>query len=127
AVFPSRTYKKGHRHGPGILIVIPDGEGFSYMWPEGAEKTYIPWHEGSVFVPPNDWYHQHFNISESDNRYLAFHSPNPESSEVVQIEYTEEDPVIRATFEKRLEERGLTSLMPDECYTNAGYEWSYKD
>src|SRR5262249_13687676 len=29
SVFPAQTYKKGHRHGPGVLIVIPGGEGFS--------------------------------------------------------------------------------------------------
>ena len=33
-------------------LVIPAGEGFSYMWPEGREKVFIPWHEASVFVPP---------------------------------------------------------------------------
>ena len=27
SVFPAQTYKKGHRHGPGRVIVIPDGEG----------------------------------------------------------------------------------------------------
>ena len=29
SVFPARTYKKAHRHGPGTLIVIPAGEGYS--------------------------------------------------------------------------------------------------
>ncbi len=52
SVFPALTYKKAHRHGPGTVIIIPSGEGFSYMWPEGQEKQFIPWHEGSVFVPP---------------------------------------------------------------------------
>src|SRR5438093_1085019 len=75
SVFGSKTYKKGHRHGPGTLIVIPTGEGYSYMWPEGGEKVYIPWHEASVFVPPNRWFHQHFNVSDHDDRYLAFHAP----------------------------------------------------
>ena len=44
--FPARTYKKGHRHGPGRAIIIPAGEGYSIMWPEGEEKVVIPWHEG---------------------------------------------------------------------------------
>ena len=48
SVFPAGTYKKAHRHGPGRLIVIPGGEGFSVMWPEGGEneKRVFPWHEG---------------------------------------------------------------------------------
>ncbi|HEY3118491.1 MAG TPA: cupin domain-containing protein [Chloroflexota bacterium] len=133
SVFGTRTYKKGHRHGPGTLIVIPQGEGYSYMWPEGKEKVYIPWHEASVFVPPNMWFHQHFNISDHDDRYLAFHSPGRGNTEYVtdqalnQIEYDKEDPIIRETFEKRLAEGGMTSLMPDECYRIPGYEWDYGD
>src|SRR5439155_13682955 len=35
SVFPARTYKKAHRHGPGVQIVIPTGEGYPIMWPEG--------------------------------------------------------------------------------------------
>jgi hypothetical protein len=133
SVFGTRTYKKGHRHGPGTLIVIPQGEGFSYMWPEGKEKVYIPWHEASVFVPPNMWFHQHFNVSDHDDRYLAFHSPGRGNTEALvdpasnQIEYDKEDPIVRQTFEKRLAENGLTSLMPDECYKIPGYEWEYGD
>ena len=55
--FPIGTYKKGHRHGPGVVNVIPAGEGYSIMWQEGKEKDVIPWHEASVFVPPNRWWH----------------------------------------------------------------------
>ena len=133
SVFGTRTYKKGHRHGPGTLIVIPQGEGFSYMWPAGKEKVYIPWHEASVFVPPNMWFHQHFNVSDHDDRYLAFHSPGRGNTEALvdpasnQIEYDKEDPIVRQTFEKRLAENGLTTLMPDECYKIPGYEWEYGD
>ena len=44
SVFPSKTYKKAHRHGPGFMIVIPGGEGYSVMWREGQEdnKVVIP-------------------------------------------------------------------------------------
>jgi hypothetical protein len=131
SVFGTQTYKKAHRHGPGTLIVIPDGEGFSYIWPEGGEKIYIPWHEASVFVPPNRWFHQHFNVSDHDDRYLAFHAPG-RSTETFegpehQIEYHQEDPIIRQTFERRLAENGISSLMPEACYTTPGFEWDYDD
>jgi hypothetical protein len=133
SVFPSRTYKKAHRHGPGTLIVIPAGEGYSYMWPEGGEKVFIPWHEASVFVPPNRWFHQHFNVSETTDRYLAFHSPRGagdwnervEDRARDQIEYPEEDPIIRQTFERELANRGLTSIMPEQAYREHDYEWDY--
>ncbi len=134
SVFPARSYKKAHRHGPGVLIVIPTGEGFSVMWPEGAEKVFIPWQEGSIFVPPDQWFHQHFNLTESPARYLALHSPyhfNITAEAVKdpardQIEYTEEDPAIRKYFETELAKRKLTSMMPEEAYKDAKFEWKYK-
>ena len=58
AVFGSYTYKKAHRHGPGVVIVIPAGEGFTVLWQDGKDKIMVPWQEGSVFAPPNRWWHQ---------------------------------------------------------------------
>ncbi len=136
SVFPSRTYKKAHRHGPGFMIVIPAGEGFSVMWREGQEnnKVVIPWHEGSIFIPPNKWFHQHFNVGTIRARYLAFHPPvqfagyaeKVEDRSRDQIEYVDEDPFIRQKFETELAARGQTSLMPAEAYTNANYEWTFQ-
>lgn len=135
SVFPSGRYKKAHRHGPGVLIVIPRGEGFSVMWEEGQEKVFIPWHEASVFVPPNRWFHQHFNVGVEPARYLAFHAPvaTRHRSERVediardQIEYADEDPRIRERFEAELAERGMQSLMPDEAYRDHDYVWDYEE
>jgi len=133
SVFPARTYKKAHRHGPGFVIVIPSGEGFSVMWPEGHEKIVIPWQEASVFVPPNRWFHQHFNLGSAPARYLAMHPPRGLSGtgERVQdperdtIQYPDEEPWIRAKFEEELAKRGLSSVMPEEAYRDRGYEWEY--
>lgn len=130
SVFPSRTYKKGHRHGPGVQIVIPSGEGYSIMWPEGQEKVVIPWHEASIFVPPDMWFHQHFNVGTDPARYLAFHAVG-QQREVVrdpsqdQIEYWQEDPFVRETFSKELDKIGQGSLMPDGCYTDRDYKWDF--
>jgi len=135
SVFPARTYKRAHRHGPGRVIVIPAGEGFSVMWQEGKEKVVVPWHECSMFVPPGHWFHQHFNVGGSPARYLAFH-PLPQFSghaESVedrakdQIDYAAEEPWIREKFEGELEKRGIKSEMPPEAYTIPDYEWGYDD
>jgi quercetin dioxygenase-like cupin family protein len=132
SVFPVGTYKIGHRHGPGTVIVIPEGEGYSVLWQEGQEKRIVPWHEGSVFVPPNQWYHQHFNLGSVPARYLAISRPRPvfdtdESLDARQISYVNEDPMIRETFERELGKRGLKSHMPPEAYTNPNYEWKYTE
>ena len=134
SVFPSKTYKKGHRHGPAFVIVIPFGEGYSVMWPEGKDKVTVPWHEGSIFVPPNRWFHQHFNLSGDPARYLAFH-PLPQftgTGELItdrerdQIEYPSEDPAVRAHFEEELAKRGMKSDMPDIAYQDPKWEWDYE-
>ena len=62
SVFPPRRYKLAHRHGPGRVIVIPAGEGYTIVNPPNGEKEIIPWREGTVFTPPEQWYHQHFNV-----------------------------------------------------------------
>ena len=133
SVFPARTYKKAHRHGPGFVIVIPSGEGFSVMWPEGKDKVVIPWQEASVFVPPNRWFHQHFNLGSAPARYLALHPPRGLSGtgervqdrERDEIQYPDEEPWIRARFEEELHKRSLTSEMPQQAYRDRSYEWDY--
>lgn len=133
SVFPTRTYKKGHRHGPGRVIVIPRGEGYSVLWEEGKEKIVVPWHEASVFVPPNHWFHQHFNTGDEPARYLALHPADQFAgySEQIQdrsrdqIEYPQEDPWTRQHFEEELAKKSLTSLMPDEVYKDPRYQWAY--
>lgn len=131
SVFPARTYKKAHRHGPGRVIVIPGGEGYSIMWQEGQEKVTVPWHEGSLFVPPNKWFHQHFNLGGEAARYLAFHPPmqfygyaeKVEDRKRDQIEYPDEDSQVRGYFEEELGKRGLTSLVPNEAYRDRDFVW----
>lgn len=135
SVFPPGSYKKAHFHGPGVLIIIPAGDGYSVMWPPtGGEKVVVPWHEASIFVPPNRWYHQHFNVGSTPARYLAFHAPHMYGGDPLRnqapdsnIEYPDEDPSIRQHFERELAKRDLTSLMPKQCYTDYEYKWDYGD
>ncbi len=144
SVFPARTYKKAHKHGPGVVIIIPTGEGYSVMWPPGAdEKVVTYWQEGSVFVPPSGWWHQHFNAGAEDARYVAIHAPsgmptgasvftNMQGQEITQldrqqIEYPDEDPWIRSKFEEELAKRGVTSAMPPEAYVDPNYQWKYAE
>ena len=109
SVFAPRLYRKAHPHGPGRVIVIPAGDGYSILWEEGKEKIVVPWNEASAFVPPNRWFHQHFNTGSTTARYLAHHPPTQfhgytdESVSGIsndQIEYADEDPFIREKFEE---------------------------
>lgn len=130
--FGAGTYKKAHRHGPGRAIVIPKGEGYSIMWEEGKDKVIIPWQEGSLFVPPDRWFHQHFNTSAEPSRYLALHPPmqfHGHAEKVTdrardQIEYVDEDPAIRRRFEAELAKKGLTSRLDPKVYTERDFDWA---
>ncbi|MBM2811126.1 MAG: hypothetical protein HW416_1885 [Chloroflexi bacterium] len=146
--FPPLRHKTAHWHGAGYVIVVLTGEGFSLMWPEGQEpegpekneKQTIEWHEGSVFVPPTRWWHQHFNVGAAPARYLALHPPASviavgemvEDSPLAvgyrqvnypQIAYTDQEPWIRERFEADLAKRGLESRMPADAYSDPNYVW----
>ena len=123
--FPVGTYKKAHAHGPGAHVIVLSGEGYSLMWPEGEEPRRFEWKEGSMIVPPNMWFHQHFNTGSTPARYLAFKAegvsirnaqgvPKAWISRRVgghQIDYADESPQIREGFGESLAKLGLSSQM----------------
>lgn len=111
--FAPGQYKKGHRHGGGAHILILHGEGFSLMWPDDEPWVRVDWKPGAFFSPPDIWWHQHFNTGDGPARYLAFRwgsrkfamprlfQPDKRvGSGKSQIEYEEEDPRIRETFDE---------------------------
>ena len=138
--FEVGTYKKAHRHGPGSHVVMLNGRGFTLMW-KGALKysdaphesqVRVDFTEGSLFVPPDGWFHQHFNTGENPARYLAAtwggdgkyfmralagggrtHRLGKTSTRVGGnlIEYEDEDPAIRAMFIEELKKSGVPFRM----------------
>jgi len=135
--FPTETYKKGHAHGPGAHVIIMKGEGYSLMWPEGEEPKRYDWKEGSMVVPPNLWFHQHFNTGTTPGRYLAFKHevvsirnaqgvPKAWISKRMggdQIDYADENPVVRTMFADELAKKGLSPKM-DQAYADEQVEFA---
>ena len=74
---PSGVYKKAHRHSSDAFILLLSGNGYSLTWPEGRyeDRIRVDWNEGTIFVPPIYWYHQHLNPGEDSARYLAINAP----------------------------------------------------
>ena len=128
------TYKKAHRHGPGAHVIIVKGMGYSLLWPshgsphDGMER--VDWKPGAMVVPPNGWFHQHFNGGTTPARYLAFRwnsqkyffslgSPMEGDTDVSvklgggQIEYEDEEPMIHELFEEALAKVGTSSQMAE--------------
>lgn len=127
--FPTATYKKAHAHGPGAHVIIMSGSGYSLMGPDEDSLNRYEWAEGCMIVPPNMWFHQHFNTGTTPARYLAFKAegvsirnaqgvPKAWISRRVggdQIDYADESPFIRQTFAEALAKVGLQPRM-DEAY-----------
>jgi oxalate decarboxylase/phosphoglucose isomerase-like protein (cupin superfamily) len=122
---PVGTYKKAHRHGAGAHVVMLDGEGYSLLWPDGEPRQRVEWRAGTMFAPPEWWYHQHFNTGRQPARYLAIRNNNPEHPlrmglpgfnlrengmtqfGKAQIEFEDEDPQIFADYERELAAKGV--------------------
>ncbi len=119
--FPAGTYKKAHRHGPGAHVIILSGHGYSLLWPEGGQKVKFDWQPGSILVPPDRWFHQHFNTGKEPARYLALRwgsrkfSTAPEEDKLArsvklggdQIEYDDEDAEIYSLFKSECGKSGF--------------------
>jgi len=125
--FPIGTYKKAHAHGPGAHVIVLSGEGYSLMWPEGDPPRRYEWQIGTMIVPPNAWFHQHFNTGPTPARYLAFKYATPRNAQGVplswisrrlggmQIDYADEVTEVRRMFSEALAKHGLKPRM-DEVY-----------
>ena len=145
AEWPVGRYHKAHYHGGGAVLVILRSEGYSLMWPNDVgTKPYasgqcdrvvrVDWKPGSVFSPPTNWFHQHFNTGAEPALQLALRCGSQKFplgirvaairagvyTSVKQggtlIEYDDEDPEIRRTYYKELERKGV---VPDMNYDAA--------
>ena len=125
--FPVGKYKKAHRHGAGAHIIILTGSGYSFLWEQGQaeNKRRVEWGRMSMFVPPIQWWHQHFNPSAESARYLALKpwgfkfnvEDLKDTGEDVkkggaQIEYEDQDPEIHKIFVRECKIRGAEVRMP---------------
>jgi len=74
---PAGLYKRAHRHSSDAFILLLSGQGYSLTWPEGRydKRVRVDWTEGTMFVPPIYWYHQHLNPGTTSARYLAINAP----------------------------------------------------
>jgi gentisate 1,2-dioxygenase len=129
---PVGTYKKGHRHGPGLHIFTVHGTGYTLLWYEGDEDFQrIEWRHGMLFAPPDQMFHQHFDTSMEPARYLAIGlgskrypviqrrragSENNRSDVSIkkggrQVEYEDQDPRIHPIWLREITKTGVPSKM----------------
>jgi oxalate decarboxylase/phosphoglucose isomerase-like protein (cupin superfamily) len=136
--FDVGTYKRAHRHGPGSHVLSLEGVGYTLFWTEnpkyseGRQHIRADWKDGTLFVPPDRWFHQHFNTGQDAAMYMATewigakylskalggggrtHRLNTVSTHDGgnMVDYPDEDPAVRALFEEELKKHGVPSRMP---------------
>jgi mannose-6-phosphate isomerase-like protein (cupin superfamily) len=138
--FEMGVYGKAHRHGPGSIIIIVEGKGHSLVWTgdihysKGNPHHRVDWEVGSMFVPPLYYFHQHFNTGRSRGRFVAIgwigrkYRVDGLGTETHvrpvthvreggnQIDYEDEDPIVRKMFEDELKKSGVESKMAPVQY-----------
>lgn len=136
AAWPVGGYHKAHYHAGGTVLVVLRSEGYSLMWPNdfgihpyqrghGDRVVRIDWAPGSIFSPPANWFHQHFNTGAEPALQLALGCGSyrfPLGLRVgamragvytsvkcggTLIEYEDEDPEIRRQYEAELARKGI--------------------
>ena len=123
--WPMGTHSTFHRHGPGIHVVMMRGTGYSYMGPTWEELQRVDWQPGSMFVPPEGWWHAHFNTGSEPAYFLAIgwgtdkpkpggkmydYSKGPQEGGD-QYKFEDETPNIHAEFEADLAKSDVECRM----------------
>jgi len=144
--WPVGRYHKAHYHGAGAVLFGLRSEGYVLIWSKdlgfqpyasgnGDGVIEIPWGRGSVYSPPSEWFHQHFNTGKEPARHLAIRGGNPFSGAIMGrdvgesnpnltgtdeggtlLHYENEDPEIRRHYAEVLKAKGIAVEMPPEIY-----------
>jgi mannose-6-phosphate isomerase-like protein (cupin superfamily) len=131
--FPAGTYKKAHtnednkgRNGliSDVAYMFLSGEGYDLQWPAGTVPgPEVPMekidYRGGSLMSSGTGYHQHFNCSGENIRYIVLRYGNPRYAGAVgkrtkdtggtNVDFEDEDPRVLATFEAELAKRGVAS------------------
>jgi hypothetical protein len=131
--FPAGTYKKAHtnednkgRNGliSDVAYLFLSGEGFDLQWAPGTtpgptvEWEQLDYKAGSL-MSSGIGYHQHFNCSGENIRYIVLRYGNPRYAGAVgkrnkdtggtNVDFEDEDPRVVANFEAELAKRDVAS------------------
>jgi quercetin dioxygenase-like cupin family protein len=133
--WPVGAYQRAHRHGPAATLIHLGGRGYSLMWPveelgttpwkdgKGDKVTRVDWEEGTLLIPPIQWYHQHFALGPQNAKFIMLGStPSNEKYRITtrvlsqgeghMILFRDEDPYVRQLFEKEMARIGAKVVMP---------------
>ena len=114
--FPAGSRSTFHRHGPGAIVCVTQGEGFAMVWREGEERTRFEIKSGSIYSPGDLMYHGHFNTGHNTLRHFAMRGRSPKYSQDryrtklhEMIPFDEEPPDIHRMYLEELKKKGVKS------------------
>ena len=130
--WPVGRYRKAHCRSGGVGLVILRSSGYSLMWPShlgtqpykhglADQVVRLDWAPGSIFSPPPNWFHQHFNTGSEPAQTLAFFCGSEQfplsrrtdgANAVASLggtlrELHADDPSIRRMYEAELAKNGI--------------------
>jgi len=120
------THAPPHRHGPGIHVTVIGGHGYTILQSPTMDQTVkIPWGPGTVFVPPEGWWHAHYNTGPEPWDWLRVgwgsEKPKPGGGTYDysrtpqeggdQMAFDDMDPAVHRAFEEELAKAGIKCLM----------------
>lgn len=146
--WPAGIYHKAHYHAAGAVLVVLRSKGYLLMWPKelgtrpykaGHQDKVVEfhWKPGSLYSPPDGWFHMHLNTGAEPARHVALRLGSRKNPTGIHdastrdnregpttslreggtvIEYEDEDPEIRNRFEAALRKDGVQSRMPPVKY-----------
>ena len=144
--WPTGIYHKAHYHAAGAVLMVLQSSGYMLMWPKelgihpfesgyGDRVVKFNWKPGSVYSPPDGWFHMHLNTGVDAARHVALrlgsrknptllHDATSGREGVVTslrdggtlIEHEDEDKQIRKDFEAELKRTGVKNAMPPVTY-----------
>jgi quercetin dioxygenase-like cupin family protein len=114
--FPAGSRSTFHRHGPGAIVTVTQGEGFAMVWREGEERQRFEIKPGSIYSPGDLMYHGHFNTGHTTMRHFAMRGRSPKYSQDryrtklhEMIPFDEEPPDVHPAYLEELKRKGVKS------------------
>lgn len=116
--FPPGCRSTFHRHGPGAVIIITQGEGYVVLWKDGEERQLHPFKVGTVYSPDDLMWHGHFNTGGGAMRHFAMRGDSPKYSHDrfrnplwTMIPMNEEPPEIHREYVRILRDKGVEAAV----------------
>jgi hypothetical protein len=116
--FPAGCRSTFHRHGPGAVIIITQGEGYVVLWRDGEERQRHDFKVGTVYSPNDLMWHGHFNTGTGNMRHFAMRGDSPKYSHDrfrnpawTMIPMADEDPAIQREYVEILKRNGVEAAV----------------